>query len=64
MLAPAFWLYAGEVAPDKAVRVPANAEVDQDGRLDASGYDVAGAAFVDWCIIVYTGVSYGDKMNR
>ena len=30
-------LYAGEVAPESAFRVPANAEVDQDGKFEASG---------------------------
>ena len=43
-------LYAGEVAPDRALSVPANADVDQDGRFAARGYEVAGAGLLDWYV--------------
>ena len=47
---PAPGLYAGDVAPDKAFRVPAKAVADQDGRFEAKGYAVDGAGFEDWCV--------------
>ena len=34
-------------APDNAVNVPANAEVDQVGRFDESGEVIVGAGFVE-----------------
>lgn len=43
---PAAWCVA-LVAPDNAVRVPANADVDQVGRLDESGEDTVGAGLVE-----------------
>lgn len=51
-------------APDNAVRVPANALVDQVGRFDASGDVTVATGLDDWCVRLYSGVSEGDKMNR
>lgn len=51
-------------APDSAVSVPANADVDQVGRLDARGDVTLGTGFVDWCVRLYNGVSDGDSRNR
>lgn len=51
-------------APDSAVSVPANADVDQVGRFDARGDVTLGTGFVDWCVRLYNGVSDGDSRNR
>jgi hypothetical protein len=52
------------VAPDSAVNVPANADVDQVGRLDDSGEVVLGAGLDDKWVRLYKGVSDGDKINK
>ena len=44
---PAFCAYAADVAPDKADSVPAKADVDQVGRLEAKGFTEGGAGFND-----------------
>ena len=51
-------------APESAVSVPANAEVDQVGKLDARGDVALGTGFVDWCVRLYKGVSDGDSTKR
>ena len=51
-------------APDSAVRVPANADVDHVGRLDDNGDETPPAGLVDEYVRLYIGVSEGDSMNR
>ena len=46
---PDVWCAAPD-APDNAVSVPANAEVDQDGRFADKGDDTLAAGFV--CLII------------
>jgi len=51
-------------APDNAVNVPANAEVDQVGKLADKGDARLGVGLVDRCVNEYTGVSDGERMKR
>lgn len=51
-------------APDSAVSVPANADVDHVGRFAASGEVTVCAGFSDWCVSEYRGVSEGESRNR
>jgi hypothetical protein len=51
-------------APDKAVSVPANAEVDHDGRLDDNGDIVLAAGRDEKCVRLYNGVSDTDSIKK
>jgi hypothetical protein len=51
-------------APESAVSVPANADVDHVGKFDARGDVTLGTGFVDWCVRLYSGVSDGDNTKR
>lgn len=51
-------------APDNAVSVPANADVDQLGRFDAKGEVTDCTGFDEKCVSSYSGVSEGESRNR
>ena len=51
-------------APERAVRVPANAEVDQEGRFADRGDGATWAGFAEKCVRLYKGVSEGESRKR
>ena len=51
-------------APERAVRVPANADVDHVGKFEAKGDVATAAGLLVWCVSVYSGVSDGDSKKR
>lgn len=44
--------------------MPAKADVDHVGRLDANGDAIVDTGFEEECVRLYMGVSEGERMNK